>query len=238
MDLKELGLVDPVTHWYYQAKIVPFKKAFRKYAVNPKTIFDIGAGSGFFSRSITQLDNNLMTTCIDPNYESEWDENDGKIKFIKSTPNLSADIYLFVDVLEHVADDLALLKSYTDHAPTGAVVMISVPAFMSLWGPHDVFLEHFRRYRLKQVETLISRANLELLESRYLFGSIFPVAWLIRKFKRNAAPSSDLAPLPSALNALLRFILKLEHGLRINKVAGISTFIVARVKSDLSPSSN
>ena len=230
--------MDPVTHWYYQAKIVPFKKAFRKYAVNPKTIFDIGAGSGFFARSITQLDNNLMTTCIDPNYESEWDENDGKIKFIKSTPNLSADIYLFVDVLEHVADDLALLKSYTDHAPTGAVVMISVPAFMSLWGPHDVFLEHFRRYSLKQVEALISRANLELLESRYLFGSIFPVAWLIRKFKRNAAPSSDLAPLPSALNALLRFILKLEHGLRINKVAGISTFIVARVKSDLSPSSN
>ena len=28
MDLKELGLVDPATHWYYQAKIVPFKNAF------------------------------------------------------------------------------------------------------------------------------------------------------------------------------------------------------------------
>ena len=238
MDLKELGLVDPATHWYYQAKIVPFKRAFRKYAIKPKTIFDIGAGSGFFAQSITQLDNNLTAICIDPNYESEWDENDGRTKFVKSTTNYSADIYLFVDVLEHVADDLALLKSYTDHAPTGAVVMISVPAFMSLWSPHDVFVEHFRRYRLNQVEALISQANLELLESRYLFGSIFPVAWLIRKLKRNSAPSSDLAPLPPALNATLRLILKIEHKLRINKIAGISTFVVAWAKGDSSTSPN
>ena len=230
MDLKELGLVNPATHWYYQAKIVPFKKAFRKYAVKPKTIFDIGAGSGFFAQSIMQLDNNLNATCIDPNYESEWDENDGKIKFVKSVRNYSADIYLFVDVLEHVADDLALLKSYTDHAPTGAIVMISVPAFMSLWSPHDVFVEHFRRYRLKQVEAVISQANLELLESRYLFGIIFPVAWLVRKFKRNATPSSDLSSMPPFLNAVLQFVLKIEHRFRINKVVGVSTFVVARVK--------
>lgn len=230
MDLKELGLVNPATHWYYQAKIVPFKKAFRKYTVKPKTIFDIGAGSGFFAQSIMKLDNDLIATCIDPNYDSEWDENDGKIKFVKSTKNCSADIYLFVDVLEHVADDLALLKSYTDHAPTGAIVMISVPALMSLWSPHDVFVEHFRRYRLKQVETLISQANLELLESHYLFGIIFPVAWLVRKLRRNAAPSSDLSSIPPLVNAILRFILKIEHSFRINKVVGVSTFVVARVK--------
>ena len=238
MDLKELGLVTPATHWYYQAKIVPFKKAFRKYAVRPKTIIDIGAGSGFFAQSIAQLDDNLTAICIDPNYESEWQESNGKIKFVKSTTDNSADIYLFVDVLEHVADDLALLKSYTDRAPSGAIVMISVPAFMSLWSPHDVFVEHFRRYRLREVQDLVSKANLEILESRYLFGSIFPVAWLVRKLKKNAEPSSDLAPLPSALNALLRFFLKLEHRLRINKVAGISTFVVARAKSKLSTSSD
>ena len=231
MDLKELGLVDPATHWYYQAKIVPFKNAFRKYAVKPKTIFDIGAGSGFFAQSIAQLDDSLQATCIDPNYESEWQENSGKVRFVKSTTNYSADIYLFVDVLEHVADDLALLKSYTDHAPTGAIVMISVPAFMSLWSPHDVFVEHFRRYRLKQVEAVISQANLELLESRYLFGIIFPVAWLVRKLNRNATPSSDLSSTPPILNAILRSVLKIEHRFRINRVAGVSTFAVARVKS-------
>ena len=230
MDLKELGLVDPATHWYYQAKIVPFKSAFRKYSSQPKTVLDIGAGSGFFAKSIVQLDSDLKAICIDPNYESEWQESDGKVKFLKSTEENSADIYLFVDVLEHVADDLALLTSYTKQAPSGAIVMISVPALMSLWSPHDVFVDHFRRYRLRQVEKLVSQADLELLESRYLFGTIFPIAWLVRKLKRNKPPSSDLAALPKLLNALLRFVLKLEHRIRINKLAGVSTFVVARVK--------
>ena len=230
MDLKELGLVDPATHWYYQSKLVPFKQAFHKYSFQPRTLLDVGAGSGFFAKSILQLDSNLTATCIDPNYESEWLENDGRVKFLKSTKNNSADIYLFVDVLEHVADDLALLTSYIKQAPSGAVVMISVPAFMSLWSPHDVFVDHFRRYRLRQVEKLVSQADLELLESRYLFGMIFPVAWLVRKLRRNAPPSSDLASVPKLLNALLRFVLKLEHRIRINKLAGVSTFVVARVK--------
>ena len=232
MDLKELGLVDPATHWYYQSKIVPFKRAYNKYSFQPKTLLDIGAGSGFFAKSILQLDSNLTATCVDPNYESEWLENDGRVRFVKSTKIYSADIYLFVDVLEHVEDDLALLKSYVDSAQPGSVVMISVPAFMSLWSPHDVFVEHIRRYRLKQVENLISRANLELLESRYLFGTIFPIAWLVRKLKRNASPSSDLASLPSTVNRFLRFFLKLEHRIQYNKIAGVSTFVVARVKEN------
>ena len=230
MDLKELGLVDPATHWYYQAKIVPFKSAFQKYARQPKTVLDIGAGSGFFAKSIVQLNSDLTAICIDPNYDSEWQESDGKVKFLKSTEENSADIYLFVDVLEHVADDLALLTSYTKQAQSGAIVMISVPALMSLWSPSDVFLNHFRRYRLRQVEKLVSQADLELLESRYLFGTIFPIAWVVRKLKRNKPPSSDLAALPKLLNALLRFVLILEHGVRFNKVAGVSVFVVARVK--------
>lgn len=232
MDLKEIGLVDPATHWYYQAKIVPFKRAFDQYADEPKTILDIGAGSGFFAKSIAHLDPELNAICIDPNYESEWQEFDGKIKFVRTTAHRSANIYLFVDVLEHVADDLALLKSYTDSAPDGALVMISVPAFMSLWSPHDEFVEHFRRYRLEQVESIILRADLELLESRYLFGAIFPIAWLIRKLKRNSAPASDLSSLPTVVNLVLRFFLKLEHKFPFNKIAGVSTFAVARVKNN------
>ena len=230
MDLKEIGIVDPATHWYYQAKIVPFKSAFQKYARQPKTVLDIGAGSGFFAKSIVQLNSDLTAICIDPNYESEWQESEGKVKFLKSSEDNSADIYLFVDVLEHVADDLALLKSYTKQAPSGAIVMISVPAFMSLWSSSDIFLNHLRRYRLRQVEKLVFEANLELLESRYLFGTIFPIAWIVRKFKRNAPPSSDLAPLPKSFNVLLRSILQIEHRTRFNKVAGVSAFVVARAK--------
>ena len=232
MDLKELGLVNPETHWYYQAKILPFKLAFNKYSKNSKTVYDVGAGSGFFAKSIIQLDANLSAICIDPNYEKEWSENSGKLKFVKAVKNPTADIYLFVDVLEHVADDLGLLRMYTDFAPPGAIIMVSVPAFMSLWSPHDVFVAHYRRYRLKQVETLVIKSGLELLESRYLFGSIFPIAWLVRRLKRNDSPSSDLATLPLPLNTILKVLLKLEHRIRINKLAGISTFVVARVKTN------
>ena len=44
-----------------------------------------------------------------------------------------------MDVLEHVADDLALLKEYVDKARPGTAFLITVPAFQFLWSGHDDF---------------------------------------------------------------------------------------------------
>jgi hypothetical protein len=229
MDLKESDLVDVETHWYYQAKLVPFKRNLKKYSKKIQRTIDIGAGSGFFAKSLTDFDDGGTAICVDPNYSIESTERNGSLIFVREIKDPSADLYLFVDVLEHVEDDLMLLKRYTTNAPGGALIMISVPAFQSLWSSHDEFLGHFRRYRFKQFKELIEKADLQIIQCNYIFGLIFPIAWFVRKLRRTESPSSDLSPIPRPFNWLLLKLLKIEHHTSINKLVGLSLFAVARV---------
>ena len=229
MDLREAALVNVETHWYYQSKLVPFKLSLKKYSRDIRRTIDIGAGSGFFARSLTDFDNGGIAICVDPNYNVESIERNGALSFVREIDDSSADLYLFVDVLEHVENDLSLLKLYTTNAPGGALIMISVPAFQSLWSSHDEFLGHFRRYRLRQVKELLEKADLQIIQCSYLFGLVFPIAWFVRKLRRTESPSSDLSPILRPLNWLLRKLLEIEHRSSVNKLAGLSIFAVARV---------
>lgn len=229
MDLKEGALVDANSHWYYQAKLVPFKRNLSKFSHGIQRIVDVGAGSGFFARSLADFNGGMTALCIDPNYETETSEHNGALRFVRESNSPFADLYLFVDVLEHVEDDLKLLKMYTTNAPAGALIIITVPAFQSLWSAHDEFLGHFRRYKLKQVQELLIEADLQILQSNYIFGLIFPIAWMVRKLRRSNSPSSDLSTVSRPVNWLLLRLLKIEHLIPFNKIAGLSVFAVAQV---------
>lgn len=47
MGLKELDLVDPQTHWYYQSKLAGIRRILESQHGKVTTIVDVGAGSGF-----------------------------------------------------------------------------------------------------------------------------------------------------------------------------------------------
>lgn len=233
MDLKELGRVNPDSHWYYQSKVVPLKRAVRRWAPAARRILDVGAGSAFFSRALIAGSANVTAVCVDPNYESEHSEDGDRVSLVRTaSPDMiaAADVMLFIDVLEHVYDDAALLHDYARRLRPGALVLVTVPAFMSLWSAHDEFLQHVRRYRTGEVVRLIEAEGLEVLHRQYLFGSIFPVAWLVRRVRRRRAASSDLRPVTHWVNSLLRTVLSAEHRLRWNRLAGLSVFVVARVR--------
>jgi hypothetical protein len=52
---------------------------------------------------------------------------------------------------------------------------------MSLWSGHDVFLKHFRRYNLLELKTLVEKSGLKIDSARYLYSTIFLIAYLHRK---------------------------------------------------------
>ena len=228
MDLKEIGKVNPEKFWYYIHKGQFIYEKTLKYLNNSDTLFDVGAGSGYFASIFVKNGKSRNAYCIDPFYSQDQLGKKNDLTFVATPPNQKADLLLFIDVLEHVEDDSALLNSYVSNSSNDAIFVISVPAFKSLWSNHDVFLEHFRRYRKKDLRNLIQKAGLKELEASYIFGSIFPLVWLIRKIKRSKSIQSDLKQSSNMVNFLILKFLKIEKILPLNKIFGTSVFIVAK----------
>jgi 2-polyprenyl-3-methyl-5-hydroxy-6-metoxy-1,4-benzoquinol methylase len=232
MDLKELESVDPTSHWYYQSKLRALEHAATRFSASPKSLLDVGAGSGFFAEQLATRVGAGEVVCVDPNYGEAELGMRGNVRFVRDLSGVDShqfDLVLFIDVLEHVVDDAALLRQYCGELRSGSLVLMTVPAFQSLWSGHDVFLEHVKRYRLAQLHDVASRAGLRILHEQYLFAALFPAAWVLRRLKRSTEPQSDLKTIGPVLNTVLRSYFTLEGRLRWNRVAGLTAFVVAEV---------
>ena len=235
MDLKELEILgDQVdAHWYYRAKAAAMRRMLA--GTSFRQVLDVGAGSGFFSRHL--LDNTDATgaVCVDPNYPDEHDETQhGKpIRFVHTVDRFDGGLVLMMDVLEHVPDDAALLAGYVSIVPVGTRFLITVPALQWMWSSHDVFLEHYRRYTVRQVDALVAGAGLRRIASSYYFGLTLPLAAGLRFGRRlmpgpAPAPGSDMRLHAPAVNTLLWQLCRAELPLfQSNRVAGLSVFALA-----------
>lgn len=232
MDVKEHEILggEAERHWYYRGKA----EALRCYlpAPGPRHILDVGAGSGIFSRWLLRTTDAQSAVCVDPGYQSDWDEqvNGKPVRFRRGCDSTDADLILLMDVLEHVDDDAGLLAEYRDKAPRAAKFLITVPAFQFLWSEHDVFLEHKRRYSLPELERVVERVGLRRERSSYYFGFVLPLAASVRLaarfFRGGDAPArSQLKRHTPLVNALLRGLCAAELPvLSVNRLAGLSVF--------------
>jgi ubiquinone/menaquinone biosynthesis C-methylase UbiE len=58
------------------------------------------------------------------------------------------DLVTAFDVIEHVDEDSLAVRELKRVCKPGGLVVVSVPAFMTLWSHHDVVNHHFRRYTM------------------------------------------------------------------------------------------
>lgn len=239
MDLREQDILGPTIsdHWYYRSKARAM--AAMLGGRTPRSILDIGAGSGFFARALLRQGAE-RAVCVDPNYPEDRDETEAghPIQFRREIPATDAELLLLMDVLEHVDDDAGLLRSYTRIAQPGATVLITVPAFQWLWSGHDVFLDHRRRYTLPRLEEVAREAGITVERSAYFFGGVFPLAATLRipaalrRALTGHAPESkcELRRHGAATNAILETICRVELPLfPYNRFFGLSAFLRGRI---------
>lgn len=233
MDLKESEILgDQVNHhWYYRAKEAAMRRMLAGRAV--RRVLDVGAGSGFFSRRLLETGAE-SAICVDPNYPAEHDETHGgkPIRFVHAITSVQADTVLLMDVLEHVDDDTGLLRFYVDRAAPGTRFLISVPAHSWMWSSHDVFLEHRRRYTLRQLETVARDAGLTPRSGCYYFGLTLPIAAAVRLPERlrgsTGEAKSGMQRHSPLVNWALRSLSAVERiAFRANRLAGLTAFCLA-----------
>ena len=155
-------------------------------------------------------------------------------------PPASFDVITASDVLEHLADAPRAVAAWHKLLRPGGTAIVFVPAFKFLWSSHDVVNHHFHRYCAAELAALLRAAGFEIQRQGYWnFFLFLPVA-LVRLAKRlvpGAAekfPTGDIKPVPSPLNALLIFLLRLENRLLLaglNFPWGVSAAVVARKPS-------
>ncbi len=154
------------------------------------------------------------------------------------------DLVCAFDVIEHIEDDLlGMMEMYRVCNANGTVV-VTVPAFMSLWSHHDVVNHHFRRYTLSNVKSVFEKANLSPITGTYFNTILFIPIFIFRilsklipeKWIRTGAGSdATLGDTDSFTSKILYQIFNLERPLLkyFNFPFGVSIFLSATKKTSL-----
>ena len=114
------------------------------------------------------------------------------------------DVGLFtsLDVLEHLRAPREALAGLRSSLAPGAVGVVTVPAFRSLWSPWDVAAGHRKRYEAEGLKTMLSESGFEVVWQSYLFSFAFLPAAVLRR--RAPADKLEFPKVPPWLNTVLR----------------------------------
>lgn len=225
MDLIETSVKNPIEHWYYKHKFRFISKVFRNSLSSSIHLADIGAGSALFSKEL--IKNNIVDSAmaIDTGYQREYFNEEDQISYLRSAKYSDVNYFLLTDVLEHVEDDFKFLHQIVAEAIPGSVFIVTVPALQSLWSGHDVYLKHFRRYSRQELRGVVKKSGLDVVSVRYTYSTVFPFAYLQRKFAGRQT-ASQMKESSWLLSKLLTFLLIPDRFLTFLPF-GVSLFLVA-----------
>lgn len=198
MDLKEAGTDSVTRHPWETTRLRALKTILAPRMFEGMRVLDIGCGDGFVAgnlfrdlakREVTAVDTNLSDDLI-----ARFSEADPAISYRRDIPTGGTyDLVLLLDVLEHVEDDRSMLQGLVEKylKPEGAV-LITVPAFNSIYSEHDAFLGHYRRYNLDQLERLATGCGLAIRRSGYLFASLLLPKLILFKLLKSASSTDGV----------------------------------------------
>lgn len=92
----------------------------------------------------------------------------------------SFDLVCAFEVLEHIDDDEAALREWSDLVRPGGWLILSVPARHGSLGPHDHVAGHFRRYTRAELDQLAERVGLgvkRVISYGFPLGNALEAVW-------------------------------------------------------------
>lgn len=149
-------------------------------------IADIGAGDCFFASELSRiLEKSGIAAdivCIDTGYNDATKTVNGKnitkANSISESGDNAYDMLLLLDVAEHVENDCLFLEELNGMMKDSARILVTVPAFQSLFSSHDTYMKHHRRYSRKGLCDLMDGTGYKVEKCHYFFSSLFLIRWL------------------------------------------------------------
>ncbi len=133
------------------------------------SVIEVGSGIGTFSEFLLSVPRVSQLTAIEP-AENTYPElerrfrGDARVRVLKGYLGehyqaLSADAFVAVNVLEHVADHIRVLKQARQAIKPGGALLLFVPALPAIYGTLDRAFEHERRYTKRALRDAIESAG-------------------------------------------------------------------------------
>lgn len=171
-----------------------------------RKVVEVGSGTGSITKKL--FDYNLeKLVAIEPSelvynklnevvFEYIKDKNKTETEFIainsylsdskENLQNIGINTFIYINVLEHIEDDLAELKLMYTILEEGGKILIFVPALQCLFGTHDANVGHYRRYYKKELKNKVEIAGFKIEKIKYFdFLGIIPwwIAFKLLKIK-------------------------------------------------------
>lgn len=208
------------THWWYRARrdILHDLLAREGLPANAR-ILEIGCGTGHNLPMLGQF-GTVEAIEIDPAARAIASDRLGRPAGDAPLPALPGvergayDLVAVLDVVEHIADDVAALRSLGETLKPGGRILVTVPAHPWMWSAHDVVNHHHRRYTKATLRKAVADAGLTVSGMGWFNSLLFPVAVAARfAGKLTGKDDSDDSPPPKPLNALFERVFGLERHL-------------------------
>ncbi len=186
-------------------------------------VLEVGAGTGTITRKLVERYPQITVTALEPaeNMIGELESYaalHSRVNVIRQTLANSGvaaggfDAAMYLNVLEHIADDGAELKRAASALRPGGALLVFGPAHEWLYSDLDYKAGHYRRYSVRQLRSVVTAAGFEVVSLRYF--DVLGVApyWLFyRQLRHNDIPGStvwayDRLVVPSS--RLVQFLLR------------------------------
>jgi SAM-dependent methyltransferase len=137
------------------------------------------------------------------------------------------------DVIEHIAEDEAVLANVLRAVRPGGGVLLTVPQHPWLWSAADEYAHHARRYTARELHAKVQGAGFRILRSTSFVTLPLPAMMLSRIANRDVSKFDPVAELtvPPLLNTALETALRAEQvAIRcgLSLPVGGSRLVVAR----------
>ncbi|MEM8710866.1 MAG: class I SAM-dependent methyltransferase [Planctomycetota bacterium] len=166
-------------------------------------ILDAGCGIGNFVELLRHRSEHVMAVDLSPknvavlrrrfekasNVEVLQTDLDAQREELRAR---NVDAICCLDVLEHIRDDAALVRSFAGILPAGGRLFVKVPAHQWLYGSVDKASDHFRRYGRRQLVDLVESAGFSVQRARYMnFAGVGPYFVKSRVLKKGSTFSNS-----------------------------------------------
>ena len=197
-------------------------------------VAELGVGRGNLSRHIRKHGSVLLTDYrIDylTELQRRWADQPGlQIGKLDMTARedyaqlraFAPDSVVFLNVLEHIEDDRAVLANLFEVMPAGSRLVILVPFNMKLYSEFDKALGHFRRYGMGELEAKFREAGFEV-ERQLFFNKVGVFAWYVAN---TLGRQGALKPWQLRVYNALTPVFKVLD--RVLPMSGLSTVVVGR----------